>query len=57
MLENLQEVCYDSSQIERIRTQLKRIVLELSVEEQEELLRMIKEGMHEQAVYSDSCND
>ena len=47
MLENLQEVCYDSSQTERIRTQLKRIVLELSVEEQEELLRMIKEGMHE----------
>ena len=47
MLENLQEVCYDRSQIERIRTQLKRIVLELSVEEQEELLRMIKERMHE----------
>ena len=47
MLENLQEVYYDSSQIEQIRTQLKRIVLELSVEEQEELLRMIKEGMHE----------
>lgn len=47
MLENLQEVCYDSSQIEQICTQLKRIVLELSVEEQEELLRMIKEGMHE----------
>ena len=47
MLENLQEVCYDSSQVEKIRTQLKRIVLELSVEEQEELLRMIKEGMHE----------
>ena len=47
MLENLQEVCYDSSKIEQIRTQLKRIVLELSVEEQEELLRMIKEGMHE----------
>ena len=47
MLENLQEVCYDSIQIEQIRTQLKRIVLELSVEEQEELLRMIKEGMHE----------
>ena len=47
MLENLQEVCYDSSQREKIRTQLKRIVLELSVEEQEELLRMIKEGMHE----------
>nr|DAJ08594.1 MAG TPA: hypothetical protein [Caudoviricetes sp.] len=47
MLENLQEMCYDSSQIEWIRTQLKRIVLELSVEEQEELLRMIKEGMHE----------
>ena len=47
MLENLQEVCYDISQIERIRTQLKRIVLELSVEEQEELLRMIKDGMHE----------
>lgn len=47
MLENLQEVRYDSSQIEQIRTQLKRIVLELSVEEQEELLRMIKEGMHE----------
>lgn len=47
MLENLQEVCYDSNQIEQIRTQLKRIVLELSVEEQEELLRMIKEGMHE----------
>lgn len=46
MLENLQEACYDSSQIEKIRTQLKRIVLELSVEEQEELLRMIKEGMH-----------
>ena len=57
MLENLQEVCYDRSQIERIRTQLKRIVLELSVEEQEELLRMIKEGMHEKAVHSDSCND
>ena len=57
MLENLQEVCYDSSQIERIRTQLQRIVLELSVEEQEELLRMIKEGVHESAVYSDSCND
>ncbi len=47
MLENLQAVCYDSNQIERIRTKLKRIVLELSVEEQEELLRMIKEGMHE----------
>ena len=47
MLENLQEVCYDSNQIARIRTTLKRIVLELSVEEQEELLRMIKEGMHE----------
>lgn len=47
MVDNLQEMCYDSSQIERIRTQLKRIVLELSVEEQEELLRMIKEGMHE----------
>ena len=47
MLENLQEVCYDSSHIEQIRTQLKRIVLELSVEEQEELLRMIKDGMHE----------
>lgn len=47
MPENLQEVCYDSSQVEKIRTQLKRIVLELSVEEQEELLRMIKEGMHE----------
>lgn len=47
MVENLREVRYDSSQIEQIRTQLKRIVLELSVEEQEELLRMIKEGMHE----------
>lgn len=47
MVDNLHEMCYDSSQIERIRTQLKRIVLELSVEEQEELLRMIKEGMHE----------
>lgn len=47
MVDNLQKVCYDSSQIEKIRTQLKRIVLELSVEEQEELLRMIKEGMHE----------
>ncbi len=47
MIDNLQEVCYNSSQIEKIRTQLKRIVLELSIEEQEELLRMIKEGMHE----------
>lgn len=47
MVDNLQEMCYDSSQIEKIRTQLKRIVLELSVEEQEELLRMIKEDMHE----------
>ena len=47
MVDNLQGLCYDISQIERIRTQLKRIVLELSVEEQEELLRMIKEGMHE----------
>lgn len=47
MVDNLQAVCYDSSQIEKIRTRLKRIVLELSVEEQEELLRMIKEGMHE----------
>lgn len=47
MVDNLQEVCYNSSQIEKIRTQLKRIVLELSIEEQEELLRMIKEGMHE----------
>ena len=47
MVDNLQEMCYDSSQIEKIRTQLKRIVLELSVEEQEELLRMIKDGMHE----------
>ena len=47
MVDNLQEVCYDSSQIEKIRAQLKRIVLELSVEEQEELLRMIKDGMHE----------
>lgn len=46
MVDNLQEVCYDSIQIEQIRTQLKRIVLELSVEEQEELLRMIKAGMH-----------
>lgn len=46
MLENLQEVCYNSSQIEQIRTQLKRIVLELSAEEQEELLMMIKEGKH-----------
>lgn len=47
MVDNLQRLCYDSIQIEQIRTQLKRIVLELSVEEQEELLRMIKEGMHE----------
>lgn len=46
MVENLQEMCYDSSQIEQIRTQLKQIVLELSAEEQEELLRTIKEGMH-----------
>lgn len=46
MLENLQEVCYDGSQIEKIRTQLKRIVLELSAKEQEELLMMIKEGKH-----------
>lgn len=44
MLENLPEVCYDRSQIEQIRAQLKRIVLELSAEEQEELLKMIKEG-------------
>ena len=47
MVDNLQGLCYDSSQIEKIRTQLKRIVFELSVEEQEELLRMIKDGMHE----------
>lgn len=47
MVDNLHGLCYDSSQIEKIRTQLKRIVLELSVEEQEELLRMIKDGMHE----------
>ena len=44
MVDNLQEMCYNSIQIEKIRTQLKRIVLELSIEEQEELLRMIKEG-------------
>ena len=35
MMEDVQEVCDDSSQIEQIRTQLKRIVLELSFEEQE----------------------
>lgn len=46
MVDNLQEMCYNSSQIEQIRAQLKRIVLELSPEEQEELLRMIKEGKH-----------
>ena len=47
MVDNSHEMCYDSSQIEQVRAQLKRIVLELSAEEQEELLRMIKEGMHE----------
>ena len=57
MLENLQEVCYDSSQIEKIRAQLKRIVLELSAEEQEELLRMIKEGKRERANHSASGDD
>ena len=57
MVENLQEMCYDSSQIEQIRTQLKRIVLELSVEEQEELLKMIKEGKRERANHSASGDD
>lgn len=57
MLENLREMCYDSSQIEQIRTQLKRIVLELSAEEQEELLKMIKEGKREKNIHSDSGND
>lgn len=46
MVENLQKTCYDGKQIEQIRTRLKRIVLELSAEEREELLRMIKEGKH-----------
>lgn len=46
-MENLREVCYNSNDIEQIRTRLKRIVLELSAEEQEELLKMIKERKHE----------
>lgn len=47
MVEKLMEVCYNSNDIEQIRARLKRIVLELSAEEQEELLKMIKEGKHE----------
>lgn len=57
MVENLQEMCYDSSQLDKIRAQLKRIVLELSAEEQEELLRMIKEGKRERANHSASGDD
>lgn len=57
MVENLQEMCYDSIQLEKIRAQLKRIVLELSAEEQEELLRMIKEGKRERANHSASGDD
>nr|DAG01732.1 MAG TPA: hypothetical protein [Siphoviridae sp. ctSMg55] len=43
MVDNLREVCYDSSKIEFVRAQLRKIILELSAEEQEELLAMIKE--------------
>lgn len=57
MVENLQEMCYNSSQLEKIRAQLKRIVLALSAEEQEELLRMIKEGKRERANHSASGDD
>ena len=57
MVENLQEMCYDSIQLEKIRAQLKRIVLELSAEEQEELLSMIKEGKRERANHSASGDD
>lgn len=57
MIENGRKECYNSSQIEQIRAQLKRIVLELSSEEQEELLRMIKEGKRERANHSASGDD
>lgn len=57
MVENLQEMCYDGIQLEKIRAQLKRIVLALSAEEQEELLRMIKEGKRERANHSASGDD
>lgn len=57
MVDNLQEVCYDSRQLEKIRARLKRIVLALSAEEQEELLRMIKEGKRERANHSASGDD
>lgn len=57
MVENVQEVCYNSNQIEQIRARLKRIVLNLSEKEQEDLLRMIKEGKHEKVVHSASGND
>lgn len=57
MVENVQEVCYNSNQIEQIRARLKRIVLNLSEKEQEDLLRMIKEGKREKVVHSASGND